>query len=243
MNCRDTIENCIASVANQTWTHREHLIIDGASNDGTVEIIRRHIADIDYFISQPDAGIYDALNHGIRHSTGDVIGFLHADDEYASNDVLSTIAREFEDEAVHAVYGDLVYVSRRNSNQIIRRWKSKPFKGCYLKRGWMPPHPTLYLRREWYIQTNGFDTSYKISSDYLSVLTFFSQLKVKSVYLPRILVKMRVGGASNKSIKAMINKSKEDWRILRSFRFGVFDSVYVLVCKNLSKVGQFISLN
>lgn len=242
-NCCATLEKCLASVAAQTWLHREHVIIDGASIDGTLNIIKQHRKQIDFFMSEPDDGIYDALNKGLRSSKGDVIGFLHADDEYADNAVLSIIAKEFEDETVDAVYGDLVFVSMRDNTKIIRAWKSSPFKAGDLERGWMPPHPTLYVRRKWYLEANEFCVNYSISADYLSILRLFSQANFKAKYLPKVLVKMRIGGVSNRNIKSILQKSKEDWCILRSCEFSLFDSAYILACKNLRKIGQFFSPN
>lgn len=238
-NCANTLPDCLASIARQNYANREHLIVDGASTDGTINVIRRHIDQIAVFKTERDQGIYDALNKGIQLATGDVVGFLHADDLYSSDDVLTKVARAFEDPAVCAVYGDLEYVSQQDTSKVVRRWKSNSFKKRGLDWGWMPPHPTLYVRREWYSRIGGFDISYRIAADYLSVLKLFTQPDFKTVYLPDVLVTMRLGGASNKSLKAIIRKSKEDWRALRSCGFSTPNAFRALAWKNLSKLFQF----
>jgi glycosyltransferase involved in cell wall biosynthesis len=238
-NCAETLPDCLASVARQSCTNREHVIVDGASTDGTIDVINRNIERIANFKSERDKGIYDALNKGIQLATGDVIGFLHADDLYASDDVLSKIARAFEDPVVCAVYGDLEYVDRQDTSKVIRRWQSKPFNHKNLAWGWMPAHPTLYVRRDWYSKIGGFDISYRIAADYLSILKLFTHPDFKTVYIPNVLVTMRLGGASNKSVKAIFKKSREDWRALRSCDFSMPSALRAIAWKNLSKLSQF----
>ena len=213
--------------------------LDGASTDGTIDVINQHINQIAKFKSERDKGIYDALNKGIQLATGDVVGFLHADDLYASDNTLSKIAKAFEDPEVCAVYGDLEYVSQQDTSKVIRRWKSKSFNLSDLGWGWMPAHPTLYVRRDWYSKIGGFDISYRIAADYLSILKLFTQPTFKSVYIPELLVTMRLGGASNKSLKAIVKKTKEDWRALRSCNFSMPGALRAIACKNLSKLSQF----
>jgi glycosyltransferase len=239
-NCASTLPDCLASVARQVYTNREHVIVDGASTDGTIDIINRNIDQIATFKSECDNGIYDALNKGIQLTTGDVVGFLHADDLYASDDVLSKIAQAFDDTTVCAVYGDLVYVSQQDTSKVIRRWQSNPFNQRDLGWGWMPAHPTLYVRRDWYSKFGGFDISYQISADYLSILKFFTQPAFKTKYIPDVLVTMRLGGASNKSIKAIIKKYEEDWRAMRSCHFSIPGALRAIAWKSLSKLCQFL---
>lgn len=239
-NCGDTLKDCLDSLAKQTYKNFEHIIVDGASTDLTIEIIKKNISQVSMYISESDEGIYDALNKGIKLSTGDVIGFLHSDDFYSSNKSLSKIAAIFEDTSICAVYGDLIYVKKNNSAKVIRKWRSKQFKKDYLMYGWMPPHPTLYVRRDWYLKTGDFDTSLKISADYLSILKFFMDPEFKTVYLPDTLVTMRLGGVSNKSIKSIFEKTAEDWKVLRSCNFNKFQATFVLIFKNLTKLSQFI---
>lgn len=238
-NCASTLQDCFSSVARQTFVNFEHIVIDGLSTDETINIINKNINRVSTFKSESDKGIYDALNKGIYLANGDVVGFLHADDMYATDDALHKIARAFEDPTVCAVYGDLEYVSSKNKAKIIRRWLGKSFNHGDLERGWMPAHPTLYVRREWYLKTCGFDISYKISADYHSILKLFSMPDFKSQYISDVLITMRLGGASNKSMLAIYKKSREDWHTLRCCEFSMFGALRAIVWKNLSKISQF----
>lgn len=242
-NCANTIQDCLQSVAAQSWPHREHVVIDGGSQDGTVSLLELHRQQIGTLLIEPDKGIYDALNKGIARASGDVVGFLHADDLYAHNDALANVARAFEDSSVCAVYGDLQYVRKEDTSQVVRHWASCPFEPHILRKGWMPPHPTLYVRREWYERIGGFDINYRIAADYFSVLQLFSQPGFRAVHLPEVLVKMRVGGASNRSLKNIIRKSHEDYYALRRSKFGLLPAFMALGIKNFSKLGQFFGKN
>lgn len=239
-NCADTVVDCLASVASQDYPEREHVVIDGASRDNTLAVLEAHRAQLAVLVSEPDKGIYDALNKGIAQASGDVVGFLHADDIYAGPEVLSRIAAAFEaNPELDAVYGDLQYVRKDDTSHVVRYWKSTPFSATRLRRGWMPPHPTLYVRRSCYDRIGGFDTSYRIAADYDSILKFFTQRDFQTQYLPTVFVKMRLGGASNRTLKAIFKKSREDWRALRRSGAGIVRAMIALVCKNLSKIGQF----
>ena len=158
--------------------------------------------------------------------------------EYTAGE-LGDIARAFADPSVCAVYGDLQYVKQRDTSTVVRHWQSSPFSARRLAWGWMPPHPTLYVRREWYERIGGFDTHYRIAADYFSILQLFSQPGFKAVHLPQVLVKMRLGGASNRSLGNIVRKSREDLDALRRSRVGALGGVGALVSKNLSKIGQF----
>jgi glycosyltransferase involved in cell wall biosynthesis len=239
-NCVDTLSDCFASISQQDYEKYEHIVIDGASTDGTIDIINQQRNKISAFISEVDTGVYDALNKGIQLSTGDVIGFLHSDDSYASINVLTRIAKAFEDPSVCAIYGDLEYVSKEDKSKVIRRWRSKKFSDNYLHWGWMPPHPTLYVRKDWYSRIGNFDTSYSISADYHNILKLFAHRDFKTVYLPHTIIKMRLGGLSNKSLSAIFKKSMEDWRALRSCSFSPLNALFVVAWKNLSKLTQLI---
>jgi len=236
LNSEATIRHTIASVNQQTYESVEHVFIDGASSDRTLSIIQKTSKSEKIVYSAPDKGIYHALNKGINLATGDVIGLLHADDFYASPLVLEEIAGCFS-AGVSGVYGDLQYVGKKNPDRVIRHWQAGSFSQDKLRRGWMPPHPTLFIRRDWYDEIGGFDTSYRIAADYLSVLKLFTHHEFKAVYLNKVLVKMRVGGASNRSIGNVVLKSREDLRALRSQGVGGF---YILILKNLRKLGQFL---
>jgi len=237
-NAEKTIESAINSVMNQTYSNIEYIIIDGGSSDKTLQIIDQYKSNISKIISESDQGIYDALNKGIKHATGDVVGFLHADDLFENNNTIALIANEFRSNQFDAVYGDLEYVNHQNPDKIIRYWRSKSYKSTLLREGWMPPHPTLFIKKEVYHEIGLFDTSYKISADYEFILRFFSNSKFRSKHLPLVITKMRVGGTSNKSIGNIILKSKEDLRALKRNKVG---GVITLFWKNISKLPQFIN--
>lgn len=224
----------------QTYKNREHVVIDGESIDGTLDLLQARLHQLAVLVSEPDLGIYDALNKGIERSTGDVIGFLHSDDLYAHADALTHIASAFSlDQSICAVYGDLQYVRKANTADVVRYWKSSPFSKNRLAWGWMPPHPTFYVRREWYERIGGLDTNYRIAADYFSILQMFSDPEFKAIYLPEVLVKMRMGGVSNRSLKSIVRKTREDWDALRRVNVGAMGGIGALVWKNLNKLGQF----
>ena len=237
-NCQATLAACLDSVTSQTWDAKEHIIIDGASTDGTLALLGQRRSHFSAFVSEPDRGIYDALNKGIAIARGDVIGFLHSDDVFANNGILAAVAKAFLDSNVVAVYGDLVYVASEDTKRVIRYWRSGDFVPESLHRGWMPPHPTLYLRRSLYEKLGNFDLSYKIAADYDFMLRLLSQIPKGISYLPQVLVKMRTGGASNRSIRQIWNKSREDYRALQANRIGGFRT---LARKNFSKLHQFVT--
>jgi len=232
----DTIEDCLKSFKAQTYVNKEQIVIDGESIDGTINVLNAYKNQLSVLVSERDQGIYDALNKGIAASNSDVIGFLHADDVYASTDVLSKVAKAFRNPEVSAVFGNLQYVSKDDLLHVVRNWNSCTFHHGMLSYGWMPPHPTLYVRREWYKKINGFDLKYKISADYLSVLQLFSNPGFNSVYLPMVFIKMRVGGVSNSSIRNILKKSSEDLMALNDTKVG---GIFALALKNLRKIHQF----
>ena len=239
-NCVSTVADCLQSVASQTHPAVEHVVVDGVSSDGTLELLQANRERIAVLHSGPDTGIYDALNTGVRLASGDVVGFLHADDVYADAGVLERVALAFSDPLVSAVYGDLQYVRKDDMSHVVRNWQSGAFRRWKLRWGWMPPHPTLYVRREWYERIGGFDTRYRIAADYASILQLFSHSEFKALHLAEVLVRMRLGGASNRSARAVLNKMGEDWRALRESGAGVAQTATALVGKNLSKLGQFL---
>jgi glycosyltransferase len=234
-NCEATIQYCIDSVINQTHKNIEYIIIDGGSTDRTKEIIKSNISNISIFISEKDNGIYDALNKGIVLATGDVVGFLHADDFYSDNSVLVEIAARFSIPRVDAVYGDLYYVSKSDLKPV-RKWISNQYSRSMLYWGWMPPHPTLYVRSACFKKIGLFNSNFKISADYLFILLLFSNSNFNPVYIPRLLVSMRVGGVSNNSFRNILQKSYEDYHSLRLSNVG---GILTLFIKNIRKVFQF----
>ena len=232
----DTVGQALSSVAAQRWPSVEHIVIDGASTDGTLQVLEARRDRIAVLVSEKDAGIYAALNKGLARATGDVVGLMHSDDFFADERMLEMVAAAFADPAVDAVYGDLDYVAKDDPERIIRRWRSGAYDPSKLAWGWMPPHPTLYVRRSVIEQWGGFDTSFRIAADYDQMLRYLAKGRIRLAYIPEVLVKMRVGGESNRSLSRIVLKSREDYRALRKNGVG---GVGALIWKNLSKVGQF----
>ncbi|MCH6257392.1 glycosyltransferase [Puniceicoccaceae bacterium K14] len=289
------ILSAIESVLGQSYDDVEYIIVDGGSKDGSVECIIRRLASSESgeavlpniealslnldvggktirLVSEKDNGLYDALNKGILLATGDVIGFVHADDFLAHENVLKNVAECFFKNDTEGVYGDLQYVRdcglptkdtephkeeqsgdrqsieddgqptfEKSNFSVVRHWESGSYRREKLKWGWMPPHPSLYLKREVYERAeleNGefFDTSFTCAADYDFMMRILSQLDVIPEYVPEVLIKMRVGGVSNRSVKHMLRKSAEDWRAIRRNRIG---HIHTLAWKNLQKIGQF----
>ncbi|MGQ9848102.1 MAG: glycosyltransferase, partial [Bacteroidales bacterium] len=185
---------------------------------------------------EPDKGIYDALNKGIKLAKGEIIGFLHSDDFYADKDVLKSIQKAFEENNCDAVYGDLQYVKNNNIHKIVRKWNAGQYHRKKIKRGWMPPHPTLFVKKAVYEKYGDFDLSYSIASDYELMMRFFWKYNLKLFYIPKVLIIMRTGGKSNR-LKNIYQKMKEDYRVIRTHRIG---GIFVLIAKNLRKISQFI---
>lgn len=231
-----TLGDALNSVAAQTHPDIEHVIQDGGSTDGTLDLIREKMRAGVSLVSEPDGGIYDAINKGIARCTGDVIGLMHSDDFFASDRILESVAQAMEDPAVEGVYGDLDYVAEADTSRVIRKWRSGEYTMRAVRHGWMPPHPTLYLRREVYERWGLYDTSFRIAADYDAMLRYMVKGGVRLAYVPEVFVKMRVGGESNKSIAKILRKSREDYRALRTNGVG---GVGALAMKNFSKVRQF----
>ena len=240
-NSEVTLSSCMTSVLQQSYQNIEYVIIDGNSEDKTLELVKQHqlqFPQIEFkILSEPDNGIYDALNKGVQLATGKVIGFVHSDDILADNQIISKLANQFDKENVDGVYGDLQYVDKNNIGKIIRYWKSTDFNASLLKKGWMPAHPTLFLKKEVYEKHGEFNLNFKISADYDFMLRILKDDSLKFTYLPNVITKMRVGGASNRSIKNIIQKTKEDYRAVRLNNIGGW---YLIFLKNISKVRQFI---
>ncbi|MCW6537284.1 glycosyltransferase family 2 protein [Sphingomonas lycopersici] len=238
-NRERTIGQAVESVRHQTYPAIEHIIIDGGSRDNTVRIARAAARKGAIISSEPDDGIYDAFNKGVKRASGDVIGFVHSDDFLAADDVIAKVVNAFADPKVDAVYGDLDYVLADDPSRVLRRWRSGAFERRKLGRGWMPPHPALFLRRRIYERYGYFDTEFDIAADYEFILRIFSQPQFTASYINETFVKMRIGGVSNKSLKNIVKKTSEDLRSLKRHNIG---GIYALFIKNLSKTGQFINL-
>lgn len=235
-NRRELLGKALSSLQMQTWQDWEHVVIDGASTDGSMDVLQKQQDGRRIVRSEPDTGIYNALNKGLKLASGDVIGFLHSDDLFAHPQVLADVAEAFEDPAVDAVYGDLQYVSKLNTDRIIRTWRAGNFKPSQIKWGWMPPHPALFLRRDVYERVGGFNEGYRISADYDFILRCFSASIGKTVWLPQVLVRMRVGGASNGSARRLWRKYQEDYAAVKSNDCG---GLVTIVVKNLRKSFQY----
>ena len=233
-----TIDCTLSSVQKQTYRDVEHIIQDGGSTDGTLDVVRTQATGQTVIHSEPDNGIYDALNKGIANASGDVIGFMHSDDFYASPDVLKAVAGALQDPQVDGVYGDLDYVAKDDTDRVVRHWVSGECSARSLHQGWMPPHPTLYLRREVYEKYGVYDTSYQIAADYEAMLRYLKKGKVRLAYIPEVMVKMRMGGESNRSLARLFRKSREDLRAMRLHGVG---GPMTLLRKNGSKVKQFFA--
>lgn len=240
---KEFIEDAIKSVLLQTYPAIEYIIIDGASTDGTLGIIEKlasqNINDkkISRWISEPDDGIYDAMNKGINISTGDIIGFLHSDDMFAGDNVIEKIAGKFNLPDVNAVYSDLVYVTKGDTNKVLRYWKAGNFSLNSLKFGWMPPHPTFFVRKSLYQKYGLFDTGLKIASDYDMILRLLNNNPDSITYINDVLMKMRLGGKSNRSLKNILTKSIEDYKALKKNDFSL--PAFTLLLKNIRKLNQF----
>ena len=213
-NSAKTIEETIHSVLNQDYKNIEYIVIDGASSDNTVEIINRYKADIAHVVSEPDKGIYDAMNKGIKIATGNLIGILNSDDVYENSSVISNIISALEGN--DAVYADLVYVQQNNLNRIKRVWKSGKYKVNSFLYGWMPPHPTFFVKKECYTKYGLYNTNLNSAADYELMLRFIHKNKITVGYYENVIVKMRLGGVSNATIKNRFKANREDklaWKI------------------------------
>ncbi len=214
-NNTDTIANCVASVYNQTHEDIEHIIVDGASSDNTLKIIKANPSRVAEIISEPDNGIYDAMNKGIRLATGDIIGILNSDDYYADNRIIKKIVTIFENEKVDSVFGNLEFVDQHDTNKGIRVWKSSKFKPGSFKKGWHPSHPTFFVKKEVYEKYGLFDASFDVSADFELMLRFIEKYKISTYYLDETIVKMRYGGESTGSLKRIFIGNKN---VLRAFK-------------------------
>lgn len=236
-NSERHIADALVSVDGQTHGDIEHIIIDGASCDGTMDVIRAHAQPWRRVISEPDLGIYDAMNKGLSLANGELVGFLNADDALADPSAIDRLAEAARGGDRDALYSDLVYVRAANPAQVVRHWHSGRFSRHGLACGWMPPHPTFYVRRSLLASVGMFDTGMRIAADYDFMLRVLTRPNVVVAHVPGVMVKMRTGGASNRSAAALWRKSSEDLRAMRRNRVG---GLGTLLCKNLRKLPQFL---
>lgn len=232
-----TIIDTIESIRLQSHSSIEYIVIDGGSTDGTRDVILRNQDIVTTYISEPDHGLYDAMNKGISLATGDVIGILNSDDVYADSEVISKVVEEFNSSPVDCVYGDLVYVDAEDLNNVKRYWRSGNYFRKAFLNGWMPPHPTFFTKRECYSVFGTYDTSFKTSADYELMLRFLYKNHLTASYLPRTIVRMREGGQSNTSLGNRLIGNKEDraaWK-----KNNLIPRFYTLTMKPIRKLGQF----
>lgn len=237
-NSAETIEDTIQSVIAQDYDNIEYIIIDGGSNDDTLNIIEKYKDSIHKVISEPDKGIYDAMNKGVNNASGDLIGILNSDDFYAHSDVISKVVSKITEANTDSIYADLVYVDRNNTNEVTRKWISGSYEDGMFLKGWMPPHPTFFLKKICYDKYGTYTLKLKSAADYELMLRMLHKHKISTTYLPQIITKMRVGGESNVSIKNRIRANKEDaeaWRMN-----GLKPGAFTRFKKPLSKVKQFL---
>jgi glycosyltransferase involved in cell wall biosynthesis len=214
-NSARTLERSLQSVAQQDWSEVEHIVIDGVSTDGTIEILERFRSRLSYLVSEPDNGIYDAMNKGLAHATGDVICFLNADDQYASTNVLSKVASQIRDHNIDALIGDVSFFHQENLSRTVRRYRSDRFSPERLAWGWMPAHPALFLRKEVVRRVGLFRIDYRIAGDFEFIVRVFHGHEVRYHYTPDVLVHMQTGGASTSGLRAKIRLNQEVLRACR----------------------------
>jgi glycosyltransferase involved in cell wall biosynthesis len=231
------IQDAIESVLAQDYQNLEYVVIDGGSTDGTIEVIRQYENRIAVIVSEPDKGLYDALNKGVRKATGDVIGFLHADDMYASPHAISKMVEVFQLQGCDTAYSDLLYVDATNTDKIVRYWQAAKYAADAFLKGWMPPHPTFFVKKTIYQQYGAYNTAMRISADYELMLRLLHRHHVSTAYLPEITVKMRVGGVSNASLLSRWRANMEDreaWKVNNLKPY-----FYTLYAKPFSKLVQY----
>jgi glycosyltransferase involved in cell wall biosynthesis len=228
-NSQATIADTLQSVDRQEGVSVEHLIIDGASTDDTLRIIQQHHQPWRQVISEPDRGIYDAMNKGLRTAAGDIVGLLNSDDLYPTGHVLATVAKAFDsDPALDAVYGDLCYVRQHNIDHVVRYWRSSAYQPGRFERGWVPPHPTFFARKEVYERLGCFDLTYRLAADWELLVRLIEVGKIRVKYLPEVLVHMRLGGATNKSLSNVWKQNREIWRAAQAHALRPSISGFVL---------------
>jgi glycosyltransferase involved in cell wall biosynthesis len=236
-NCEDFIEQCIQSVLNQDYPKLEYIVIDGNSSDCTPSIIEKYQGQVSHYISEPDGGMYDALNKGIAWASGELVGIVNADDYLAGPTVISQIVHFLTMHNADAVYGNLNYVKRHDTGIINRKWRSNALSRRDLKLGWMPAHPTLFIRKTYFQRYGGYSVKLGTAADYDLVLRFFFKHRLSAVFLDQLIVHMRTGGISNRNLKSVVSAIKYDYRAMVHNQLPF--PLLALVFKKLRKLKQF----
>ena len=237
LNSVNTIEKTIQSIISQDYTNVEYIVIDGDSNDGTIDIVKKYSDYVAYYHSEKDNGIYDAMNKGISVATGEIVGILNSDDFYPNSFILSNVIKTFKKYQCDAVYGDLVYVKADDITKIKRYWKAGDYNTKKIKNGWMLPHPTFFVKREVYKKHGLYDTELKSAADYKMILNLIYKQNIIVYYIPMILVNMRLGGESNRSLINRIRANKED--SLAWTKNQLNKPLFIRIKKPLQKLKQF----
>ena len=233
-----TIEDCIKSIISQTYSNVEYIIIDGGSTDGTLDIIKKYMNSIAKVLSEPDDGIYHAMNKGIKIATGEVVGILNSDDIYADNYVIENVVKYLSENDIDCCYGDLVYVDKNDTNKIIRKWMAGNFAKRKFEKGWMPPHPAFFVKNRIYERYGSFNLKFPIIADYELMLRLLYKHDISTIYIPKVLVKMRTGGKSKPSFINVINNSISCYHAWKAN--GLRPRIITFLLKPLSKINQFL---
>ena len=239
-NSGKTVRDTIESVLHQTYKDVEYIIVDGMSKDNTMEVVRSYeslFCGRMRYVSEPDKGIYDAMNKGIAMATGDVVGILNSDDFYTSPDVLEQVAKVMAGGGIDAVYGDVHYVHDEHLDKCVRYYTSRPFHRRWMRFGFMPAHPSFYCRRSVYEQYGAFNLSYKVAADFENLLRLIFVHRIRTHYIAKDFVTMRTGGISTKNFKNRLLITREDVRACR--RNGLYTNVFFIAVKYLYKIFEF----
>ncbi|MEM1111601.1 MAG: glycosyltransferase family 2 protein [Pseudomonadota bacterium] len=236
-NSSGTIRDCLRSIASQSVAC-QHIIVDGGSTDGTIELVKEETAPGREWSTEPDQGMYDAINKGLSRAAGDIVGVLNADDFYNKSNVLEKVVNAFSEPQIDAVYGDLLYVDRKDTSKVVRNWRSGDYRPERFYSGWMPPHPTFFLRRAIYQRYGSYRLDLGSAADYELMLRVLLKNRIRAKYIPQVMVRMRNDGVSNASLKNRINAHRNDrkaWRVNQ-----IQPRPWTLFAKPVSKLGQWL---
>jgi glycosyltransferase involved in cell wall biosynthesis len=238
-NSGSTIAQTLKSVASQTYPDIEYIVVDGQSKDNTLQVIKEHGSRVAILVSEKDRGIYDAMNKAIALATGDVIGFINADDFYASDDAVAQAVSALQKSCADSCYGDLCYVEQNDTSKVVRYWQSNAFEDGLFEKGWCPPHPTFFVKRSIYLAHGGFDLQYSIAADVELMARFLVVYKITSCYVPEVLIEMRMGGTTNRNLQNIITQNREIRRALRHIGLK-FSWPKFLYFKLASRLAQYV---